>query len=47
MLQRNLEQNDLHSNHDARLNQQRRVKPGAEPIEDFEEGSDEHDEWDV
>lgn len=47
MIQCNLQHDDLHSNHYARLDKQRRVKAGAEPVEDFEKGCDEHDEWDV
>lgn len=47
MFQRNLQQNDLHSDHDARLDEQCSVEPRTEPVENFEEGCDEHDEWDV
>lgn len=47
MLQRDLQHNKLHSNHDASLNKQCRVKTSSKPVEDFEEGCNEHNEWDV
>ena len=47
MLQRNLQQDDLHSNHNACLDEQCLVETSAEPVEDLEEGCDEHNEWDI
>lgn len=47
MHQRNLQQKDLYTDHDACLDEQRSVETGTEPVEDFEEGCDEHDERDV
>lgn len=47
MLQRNLQQHNLHYDHVTRLYKQRGVEACAEPVEDFEKGRDEHDKWDV
>ncbi len=47
MLQRDLQHDDLHSDHDASLNKQCGVKTSTEPVEDFEKGCGEHNEWDV
>jgi hypothetical protein len=42
-----VEEQEVHDDHEEGLDEQRGAEVGAEPVEDFEDRGDEHDERDV
>ena len=42
-----MQQDDLHEDHDDGLDEEGGVVVGTEPVEDLEDGGEEHDERDV